>query len=165
MIFQIIMAPTSDVNGAAQRLTGSCQHPFTASTPVQIKIIAFSLAQQDATHPEPLRIDFGGVYLQDVALTTGPDGLAWINPSALPQPFSFFVPATNAVTTVFSSELIFKGMIGTTSSGIPAPPYGMISADVGPADLPNGSSIITGAQPNMGTFQYAILYLDITELK
>jgi len=155
------MAPTTATSGAAQRLTGSCQHHFPASTAVQIKVVALSLAQTNPNMTEPLRIDFGGISLTDVALTTITEGLPWTVPTTLQYPFSLIVPSTNAITTVFSNDLIFTGIIGTTNAGIPAPPYGMISADIGPADLPNGSSILSGASQNLSGFQYAILYLDI----
>ena len=171
MIFQFVMAPTAGTTTVPvsnpQRITGSCQHNFTASSKVRIKVISFTVSERYTNQPEPLRIDFGGLMISNLALgfptlTTGNTYFA--NPTAY-TPFSLVLPTAYATVTPYGSEYILEGIIGTTNSGITSnTPYGVISADLQPYSAAFGQNVVnTGG--NMALFDYAVLTLEITQIE
>ena len=156
MLFQFVFLPVSaDVSPYSVRILATCQHGFRASTKVVIKLLSYTVVQTITNLSQPMRIDFGGMCLRDVALTNIPPAYVQI-----PSPFGLILPSANGAVSTYGSETIFKAIIGTTDSGVTAPAYGYISAELQPIQSITGGGVING---NLGEFQYAILCLDITE--
>lgn len=170
MIFQFVMAPTQGTAAApyanAQRITGSCQHNFTASTKVRIKVISFSVSERYVNQPEPLRIDFGGLMISNLALgfpTLSTGNTTFGNATGY-TPFSLVLPTAYCTAVPYGSEYILEGIIGTTNSGITSPPYGVISADLQPYSAAFGQNIVN-VGGNMALFDFAVLTLEITQIE